>query len=203
VRVGCTVVSSRGVARLASADLRSAELRGFSPKSHHPSTDPDKYEVLICTDADGVGVNLQDCATVVNYDPPGGVDVLFQRVGRILRMTTVPDLDVHVYTLLPTILEETTNESRLAQSIRWLFERMTQRHEKSRGLMGSAAFTSSPRVDIALNGDIDALHFVRQDELLTEVGDLGAASFLTHSATLEKHRAQASQLPSYLLSAKL
>ncbi len=203
VRVGCTVLNTKGVIRLVSSEQRSAELRGFSPKSHYPPTGRDKYEVLICTDADGVGVNLQDCATVVNYDPPGGADVLFQRVGRVLRMTTAPDRDVHVYTLVPSILEETANQSRVARNIRQLFERMTQRHEKSRGIMGSAAFTTSPQLDIALNGDVDALHFVQQDELLTEVGGLGAASFLTHSATLEKHRAQASQLPTYLLSAKL
>lgn|GEM_PF-6656946 len=95
---------------------------------------------------------------------------------------------MHVYTLVPNITEETANQSRLAQNMRQLFERITQRHEKSRSINGAAVVASGSHDDIVLNGDIDAVNFVLQDELLDEVGGLGTASFLTYNATLEKHR---------------
>lgn len=201
LRIGCTVEEVRGVARLASPEQRRTILTDFSPKSHH-QTGRDKYEVLICTDADGVGVNLQDCATVVNYDPPSGADVLFQRVGRILRMTTDPTREVHVYTLVPDLLTESSNQSRVARTVRELFERITQRHEKSRSITGAAVYAPDAQTDIQLEGDIDAADFVLQDELLSDVGGLGAKSTLTHTATLERHRLRADALPAFLLSAR-
>ncbi|UOR07408.1 DEAD/DEAH box helicase family protein [Hymenobacter aerilatus] len=200
LRIGCTVEEARGVARLASPEQRRTILTDFSPKSHH-QMGRDKYEVLLCTDADGVGVNLQDCATVVNYDPPSGADVLFQRVGRILRMTTDPTREVHVYTLAPSLLTENGNRSRVAHTVRELFERITQRHEKSRSITGAAVYAPGAQTDIQLDGDIDAADFVQQDELLTDIGGLGAKSALTHTATLERYRSQAVTLPSFLLSA--
>ncbi|WP_366145953.1 MULTISPECIES: C-terminal helicase domain-containing protein [unclassified Nostoc] len=60
----------------------------MSPRSHNYKANRE-YDVLICTDADGLGVNLQDADTVVNYDPPEGADELFQRAGRVLRMTAI------------------------------------------------------------------------------------------------------------------
>jgi hypothetical protein len=71
LKIGCTVElteSSRGL-----KEDRSETLKKFAPRSYISSTDyvPDEeYDVLVCTDADGVGVNLQDADTVVNYDPP-------------------------------------------------------------------------------------------------------------------------------------
>lgn len=201
LRIGCTVEAVRGVVRLLASEQRREILIGFSPKSHRQAT-RDQYEVLICTDADGVGVSLQDCATVVNYDPPGGADVLFQRVGRVLRMTTDPEREVHVYTFTPGILTETGNQGRAEQTIRQLFERITQRHDKSQGIMGSAVYAAAAHTDIPLAGDMTATDFLLQDNTLAEVGGLGARSFLTHNAALERHRRQAAELPGYLLSAR-
>ena len=202
VRIGCTVEKSKNISKLKSSDQRREVLLGFSPKSHGQEG-PGKYEVLLCTDADGVGVNLQDCATIVNYDPPGGADVLFQRVGRVLRMTTDPSREVHVYTLVPSIIAADSNQSRAARTIRQLFERITQRHEKSKGIMGSAVYATAERPDIPLAGDVAATEFVLQDDFLSEIGGLGAKSFLTHHATLERHRSRAAGLADYLLSSRV
>ncbi|RZK32008.1 MAG: hypothetical protein EOO63_02655 [Hymenobacter sp.] len=201
VRVGCTVEKIKHTPKLKSSDQRREVLIGFSPKSHD-HTGPDKYDMLLCTDADGVGVNLQDCATIVNYDPPSGADVLFQRVGRVLRMTTDPSREVHVYTLVPSIIAAESNQGRAAQTIRQLFERITQRHEKSKDIMGSAVYASAAQLDIPLAGDVDATSFVLQDDFLSEIGGLGAKSFLTHNATLERYRRRAEGLADYLLSAR-
>jgi superfamily II DNA or RNA helicase len=201
LRVGCTVEKVKNMPRLKSSDQRREVLVGFSPKSHDEEG-PDRYDVLLCTDADGVGVNLQDCATIVNYDPPGGADVLFQRVGRVLRMTTDSSREVHVYTLVPSIIAAEGNQSRAAQTIRQLFERITQRHEKSKGIMGSSAYATDAQLDTPLAGDVDAAAFVLQDNFLSEIGGLGAKSFLTHNATLERYRSRAEGLADYLLSAR-
>ena len=202
VRVGCTVEKVRGIPRLKTSDQRREVLLNFSPNSHGESRAA-KYDVLLCTDADGVGVNLQDCATIVNYDPPAGADVLFQRVGRVLRMTTDPYREVYVYSLVPSILTVEGNQSRAAQTIRQLFARITQRHEKSKGIMGSAVYASDEQADIPLHGDVSATDFVLQDETLAEIGGLGAKSFLTPNATLERYRRRAENLDDFLLSARL
>ncbi len=202
VRVGCTVEKSKNTPKLKSSAQRREVLVDFSPNSHD-QPGPGKYDVLVCTDADGLGINLQDCATIVNYDPPGGADVLFQRVGRVLRLTTDPSREVYVYTLVPTIIAADANSSRAAHTIRQLFERITQRHEKSKGIMGSTVYTTAAQLDIPLAGDVAATDFVWQDDFLSEIGGLGAKSFLTHNATLERHRSRAIGLTDHLLSARV
>ncbi|NOT05901.1 MAG: DEAD/DEAH box helicase family protein [Anaerolineales bacterium] len=100
IKVGCTVELGKDGTRLGKN--RPETLKKFSPLSHNLASNEvsdEEYNVLICTDADGVGINLQDADTVVNYDPPDSADVLFQRAGRVLRMTDDPGRIVHFYRL--------------------------------------------------------------------------------------------------------
>ena len=75
----------------------------FSPVSNGYEPSPDSPDVLICTDADGVGVNLQDASVVVNYDLPHGANGLIQRLGRVLRPSPTPGRTLTVLSLVPRV----------------------------------------------------------------------------------------------------
>lgn len=58
----------------------------------------DALDVLITTDAWGVGVNLQDAATVISYDLAWTPIELTQRAGRILRLWSEPrTVEIHAF----------------------------------------------------------------------------------------------------------
>ena len=56
------------------------------------------YQVLICTESGGEGVNLQFCRTMINYDLPWNPMRLEQRIGRIHRLGQTRE--VFVYNLV-------------------------------------------------------------------------------------------------------
>lgn len=67
LEIACTMQKSGDKFKLKSPDKRNEILKDFSPKSHRKNSNK-IYNLLICTDADGVGVNLQDADALVNYD---------------------------------------------------------------------------------------------------------------------------------------
>jgi superfamily II DNA or RNA helicase len=204
LKVGCTVElteSSRGLKH-----DRSETLKKFAPRSYTSDIDyvPDEeYDVLICTDADGVGVNLQDADTVVNYDPPKSADVLFQRAGRILRMTIDPNRVVHLYTLVPSIVDSLDTQSAVYKDIQNIFERIRYRHEKSRSILGSSVISENEYAETRLDEEeIDVEKLTRESDSLKSIGGLWAESMLSHTAILEEYRPRAEGLSDYILSAK-
>lgn len=59
----------------------------FSPVSNHkPIPNSDELRILIATDVLSEGLNLQDCAIIVNYDLPWAIIRLIQRAGRVDRI---------------------------------------------------------------------------------------------------------------------
>ena len=59
----------------------------FSPISNHkPIPKSEELRVLIATDVLSEGLNLQDCAIIVNYDLPWAIIRLIQRAGRVDRI---------------------------------------------------------------------------------------------------------------------
>lgn len=59
----------------------------FSPISNNkPMPNSDELRVLIATDVLSEGLNLQDCAIIVNYDLPWAIIRLIQRAGRVDRL---------------------------------------------------------------------------------------------------------------------
>lgn len=203
IQIGCTVETSEVILRLR--ENRSETLERFSPRSQSAldQYSPDEeYSVLICTDADGVGVNLQDADTVINYDPPKSADVLFQRAGRVLRMTTDPNRIVHLYNLLPSIAEFPETESSVYKNIKDVFERMKYRHEKSRSILGSSVISENEYTEKRLDEEeIDIEKLTRENDVLEAIGGLWAESILSHTAVLEQNRLQAESLGNYILSA--
>jgi superfamily II DNA/RNA helicase len=203
IKVGCTVEFGEGSTRLKNN--RPETLKKFSPRSHNLTLDEisdEEYDVLICTDADGVGINLQDADTVVNYDPPDSADVLFQRAGRILRMTTDPDRVVHLYSLVPSVASSSDTQSTVHKNIKDIFERIKYRHEKSKSILGSSVISEDEYAETRLEEEIDVEELTRESDSLKSIGGLGTEAMLNHTAVLEEYRPQAESLPDFILSAK-
>lgn len=203
LHIGCTVAKTSNGFKLKKDHERSRVLCQFSPFSqkYKPSFAYREYDVLICTDADGIGKNLQDAATVVNYDPPHGADVLFQRVGRVLRMTADPLREVSVYTLAPTVIDLDAAFSKAYGQVKKFFSRMSNRHGRSKSILGSTVMTNEPFKEISLDNEADVEQLTRDSELLSSLSRLSDKHIISHFATLEQHRAKAEKLKDYLQSA--
>jgi superfamily II DNA or RNA helicase len=198
--IGCTVEIDEINPRLKASPQRSAVLKQFSPRSHcHKASQ--EYNILICTDADGVGVNLQDADAVINYDPPEGADELFQRVGRVLSMTIDSERVIHLYTFTPSILNQNQTSSRVQSDICRKFDRLKRCHSKSRRILGSGVM-SEETAEVTFEDDLDVEHLTRDSLFLEDVGGLGTESVLSHTSVLEQFRSRAEALPEYLLSAR-
>lgn len=73
----------------------------FSPISNDKSVSPaDELRVLIATDVFSEGLNLQDCAIIVNYDLPWAIIRLIQRAGRVDRIGQTAE-KILCYSFLP------------------------------------------------------------------------------------------------------
>jgi len=201
ISVGCTIELGEGGARLRRN--RGETLKRFSPQSHNIETSDEEYNILICTDADGVGINLQDANTVVNYDPPDSADILFQRAGRVLRMTNDPNRVVHFYTLIPSVVNNSDNQISVHKDIKDIFRRIVYRHEKSKNILGSEVMSVDEYTEIKLDDqEIDIENFDQNSPFLQSVGGHGVESILHHTWILEQNRLRAENLPEYIFSAK-
>ncbi|HEX6798965.1 MAG TPA: helicase-related protein [Ktedonobacterales bacterium] len=86
-------LKARGIRALEGVTGDSADPTGlawrFSPRSsgkRERVASGDELRVLIATDVLSEGQNLQDCATIVNYDLPWAIIRLIQRAGRVDRI---------------------------------------------------------------------------------------------------------------------
>jgi hypothetical protein len=200
--LGCTVKSCDSSPELKSLQQRAAELKRFSPISHGYRAESE-HDILICTDADGVGVNLQDANVIVNYDPPLAADVLFQRVGRILRMTKNSERIVSIYTFAPSIIDEDNDNSPVQQTIQTIYRRLNLRHEKSKRILGSGVLSLEEDLDATIiEEDIDVDDLIKQTVLLPDAAGLRAEIRLRHTETLQQNIKEANELPDWMLSAR-
>ncbi|WP_293145810.1 C-terminal helicase domain-containing protein [Okeania sp. SIO3I5] len=86
-----TQIQQRGIQKVAGVTGNStnpAETAWrFSPESNgKPIPKTEQIRILIATDILSEGLNLQDCAIIINYDLPWAIIRLIQRVGRIDRI---------------------------------------------------------------------------------------------------------------------
>lgn len=200
VRIGCTVHVTSSKHELKKPVYRRELLKQFSPKSHRHST---KHElnVLICTDADGIGVNLQDANVIVNYDPAEGADTLFQRAGRVLRFTNDPDRIVYLYTFVPSAIQQKTS-SDAWKRIRNTFDRMMKRHTKSRHILGLDVMASESVKCIDLNDPKIEERLASEFDYYETTGTNQAHPLFHHVAIREQHSDLAKSLPEGIHSAR-
>jgi superfamily II DNA or RNA helicase len=202
LRIGCTVEEQQDRPGLKSRHARDELLRSFSPGSHgEPAAG--ESDVLICTDADGVGVNLQDADVVVNYDPPPAADALFQRAGRVLRMTSRSNRVVTIYTMIPSIAAQQQGGSRVGQDIRERFTRLTRRHDKSRAIIGSTVLAHTDSIDLMKEVRVDVEEWFRNGDLASAIGQSEQGKTAEDATLLEALRERAEAIPVPLHSARV
>lgn len=203
LKIAC-MVNKRG--ELKSSAERRRVREKFAPIAHKLKGPP-YYRVLISTDADSLGVNLQDASNVANYDWPSSADGLIQRLGRVLRPAPYAGRIPRLYTFVPDCLRPPRTAapaSRTVQTIAHQYERLLRRHWASTQLLGFRVLGTDDNPHISL--DIPVGDAALADKLTGETDGLSTAanSWTPHIETLETHRHLLSQLPSNALhSARL
>ena len=102
----------------------------FSPKSNkkeHIAQAEGELRILIATDVLSEGQNLQDCATIVNFDLPWAIIRLIQRAGRVDRIGQQADT-INCYSFLP------------ADGVEWIIRlrsRVRERLKENQEVVGS------------------------------------------------------------------
>lgn len=193
-RIAC-MVDVQGGLKSAAERLRIREK--FAPLAHDLEGRA-YYHILICTDADSLGVNLQDASNVVNYDWPNSADGLVQRLGRILRPAPYAGRVPQVFTFAPECLRpprEATVTSRIVRSITHQYDRLLRRHAASAQLLGFPVLGTDDASHIPLNTGVDATALADKLSETTMGLSTAANNWVPHIETLEKHRAMLSQLP--------
>lgn len=99
LKVGCTVkMQTPGSYKMKNRREIDKILAAFAPIAQQTKRAVGNYDILLTTDAFGVGVNLQDAQVVVNYDLAWTPIEPAQRAGRILRFWPSPrSIEVYVY----------------------------------------------------------------------------------------------------------
>ncbi|CAN5493468.1 hypothetical protein BH09BAC4_BH09BAC4_08670 [soil metagenome] len=196
ISVGCMVTRQGEEAySLKDSDKRSELLDNFSPKSRGTKKVTFQVDVLICTDANGIGVNLQDANVVVNYDPADSADILFQRAGRVIRFTRDPERKIYIYTFEPVHYNPLSGACEKIESV---FDNMGKHHNKSKTTFGLSILPEKEEDIIDLNNPEQEASFMDSFNIAEDSG-LHDPFFL-HTAILDKHRDLAASLTDTLYS---
>lgn len=172
--------------------------KSFAPKANRVIiNDGDILDILIVTDADGVGVNLQDADTVISYDLPREADKMIQRVGRVLRPTDEKERQVHLYVLHPNGDIPDPEMRNVMKKVMDRFNRVTRRHDSAQQILSAPVMPSLSPVNHGENEQIIHLdHEVDVNALLEGSGDILAqladevatSRAIQHQAVLEDTR---------------
>lgn len=191
VRVVSTVTKH---GKLKDNATRARLLAQFAPEAHGQAQSRPQVDVLVCTDADGVGVNLQDANIVINYDLTLGADQLVQRLGRVLRATTDADRSLHVYTFVPACVQDVEANDDVHRRIRDRYDRLFERHDKSGQILGSKILPGNDHAEtIPFEGDVDIEKLFKALDPLTTAREVRSPA--AHLSILEKYRERAEKLP--------
>lgn len=205
IKVACTVrMQKPGLYKMKNRQEIKKLLTAFAPIAQQQEQVSEAYDVLITTDAFGVGVNLQDAQVVVNYDLAWTPIEPAQRAGRILRFWSSPRT-VAVYVLKPVFLTAETsdiiyNRRSLGMVRRW--DTLTSRHGETMSLLDLPTLPTDPHQEIdmpALTSLSSAMEELHLDDLRDE--DLGVSSIFRHTAVLEQYRQDAKDIPDDIVSA--
>lgn len=159
------------------------------------------YDVLIATDAHGVGLNLQDASVAISYDLPWTADPIIQRAGRILRFWHGPR-QVNFLVFMPNMRmpsEERDRASDIESRLRTLRAR-TKAAERFSEL--PIIPDEEERTYPSLSGlasvtieDMGTLDSAQIEEFS------GVSPFLRHYSNLHDHQQRADELQEDLISA--
>ena len=117
-------------------------------------------------------------------------------------MTQNPNRTIHVYNLVPSIINNNKGTSKVHKQIVALYRRLTKRHDKSKSILGSSVFSPDTTKEIHLDKEAHVEKLSRDSEILGDVGNIASKYIMNHFAELEKNREQAEELPDFIRSAK-
>jgi SNF2 family DNA or RNA helicase len=109
-----------------------------------------QYQVMLCTEAAGEGVNLQFCHQMINYDLPWNPMRIEQRIGRIHRLGQTKEVKVYNLSTRGTIEEHLLNM--LQEKIR-MFEMVVGDIERLNGCLGTGRTFESQIMDAVVNAE--------------------------------------------------
>lgn len=202
IRIASTIeVIDAGVYRLKSKKVIRKMLENFAPVSNKNHNPTDEYDILLATDAYGVGINLQDAETVINYDLAWTPIEPDQRAGRILRFWKLPR-SVNLYVFVPVFTQDTRHKHQSMLAVnRWV--KLTKRHSQARTLLEMPTITGQLLVEIDLQSIALGQRIKEIGELdLQSVDDRDSSAIFEHTATLVRYRDVAQKIPDDIISAK-
>ena len=184
-------------------------IKQFAPKANKvKDIDSTNWDLFISTDAGGIGVNMQDASTIINYDIDWTPINPIQRAGRVLRPWDEPRI-VNIYTFLPDVsilknyLPDSKMEAMGAIIRRW--ENLLDRHDKSTKIIDLPVLTeqSSENIlmsEIAPQVEIQSVFLKMEDCESIYPSDVSV--YYQHMAKLQKNRAYAESISSDIISTK-
>lgn len=205
VRVKSLIRRTEKGYQLRDRKERDKILCEFSPSSFPEEKPSGIVDVLICTDADGLGIDLPEVDVTVNYDLPEAADILFQRAGRTLRMTNQKGRLVIFYTFIPNLINK-TSKSRCHYHIINRFNRVMMRHSQAKKVLKASVLSEEVQDNIFLNDIVidDTEGFIKQADLTDNVLTSIKKSWIEHELILSKYgkKKEYADLPDFLHSAR-
>ncbi len=174
-------------------------LADFDP-STTPLIEDQKYNVLLTTDAFGVGVNLQTAQTVINYDLAWTPIEPTQRAGRVLRLFPSPRT-VKLYTLIPKQSGD-VQYRRISQGLFRRSAKLIQRHEDSTSILDLPTIATEIQQVIHMANLAAGISVFNLGEIqIDQVEKLEVSKSFNHAAVLEPFKKVAQAIPDDIISA--
>jgi len=177
----------------------------FAPEANRDKIPPEHegqlYDLLISTDAYGVGVNLQDASVVISYDLAWTPEPIIQRAGRILRFWTQPRR-VHLYVFVGRFQERIAHQHE-SQRVEDRLRQLTQRTRQAEKF---SELPIIPEQEIEAYPSLGSLSNVTIEDLgladVTAIEEFtGVSAFLRHINELNRNMVYAKAIPDDISSA--
>lgn len=157
------------------------------------------HDILITTDAFGVGINLQDASVVINYDTAWTPISPIQRAGRVLRPWREPRT-IEIYTFVPQLVSPINDVRELdLVGIRW--QNLKNRHDESQQVIEMPVLPEEVTKKIYMP-EVASTVTIRSVPLdLEEISDIEVSTYFIHTSILQQNREHAKNLRDDITSA--
>ncbi|MGB3192331.1 MAG: DEAD/DEAH box helicase family protein [Limnoraphis sp.] len=171
----------------------------FAPLANNASIFSEQYNIFICTDAHGVGLNMQDAHIVINYDISWTPIAPSQRAGRILRFTPNPRT-VEIFTIFPgdvdindelglEVAGKVYQERQDLLDLQGRGDTLLDRHTQAQEIVKVPVLTTEDALEIDLAEGIQEVGFQVVDwEALDRATGLKTSPLFKHFALASKHQ---------------
>ncbi|MEL6404926.1 MAG: helicase-related protein, partial [Chloroflexota bacterium] len=162
-----------------------------------------ELDILILTDANSMGINLQDASVVINYDLAWTPDVIIQRAGRIMRFWQEPRL-VKIYAFVASFGHDDITQGKLHRLVE-RFRSLSLRSKHAQEITEMPIFPEKDNQVITSLGDFSKVTIEDFGEIdIKEIEEYsGGSPFLMHITALKQNETRVSELDDDINSALL